>query len=87
MVHDDGDIESPRDGDPLRTWRYVDPRTQTSLWWAVQARNKRLVTLNLKHPEGLSLAKRAEVPVAIASHGSTIKPRSPTYGLGRAIPW
>jgi (R)-citramalyl-CoA lyase len=21
----------------LRTWRYVDPRTETSLWWALQS--------------------------------------------------
>jgi crotonobetainyl-CoA:carnitine CoA-transferase CaiB-like acyl-CoA transferase len=26
-------VERPGAGDPLRTWRYVDPRTETSLWW------------------------------------------------------
>jgi crotonobetainyl-CoA:carnitine CoA-transferase CaiB-like acyl-CoA transferase len=51
-------VERPGAGDPLRTWRYVDPRTRTSLWWALQSRNKKLVTLNLGHPEGLGLAKR-----------------------------
>jgi crotonobetainyl-CoA:carnitine CoA-transferase CaiB-like acyl-CoA transferase len=51
-------VERPGAGDPLRTWRYVDPRTKTSLWWALQSRNKKLVTLNLGHPEGLGLAKR-----------------------------
>ncbi len=51
-------VERPGAGDPLRTWRYVDPRTKTSLWWALQSRNKKLVTLNLGHPEGLDLAKR-----------------------------
>ncbi len=51
-------VERPGMGDPLRTWRYVDPRTKTSLWWAVQSRNKKLVTLNLGHPGGLDLAKR-----------------------------
>jgi formyl-CoA transferase len=51
-------VERPGAGDPLRTWRYVDPRTKTSLWWAVQSRNKKLVTLNLGHPDGLDLAKR-----------------------------
>jgi crotonobetainyl-CoA:carnitine CoA-transferase CaiB-like acyl-CoA transferase len=45
-------------GDPLRTWRYVDPRTRTSLWWALQSRNKKLVTLNLGNPDGLELARR-----------------------------
>lgn len=51
-------VERPGMGDPLRTWRYVDPRTRTSLWWALQSRNKKLVTLNLGHPDGLDLAKR-----------------------------
>lgn len=51
-------IESPGEGDPLRTWRYVDPRTGTSLWWTLQSRNKKLITLNLKHPRGLALVKQ-----------------------------
>lgn len=51
-------IERPDSPDPLRTWRYVDPRTGTSLWWAVQSRNKRLVTLDVGKPDGLALAKR-----------------------------
>ncbi len=51
-------IETPGEGDPLRSWRYVDRRTGTSLWWALQSRNKKLITLNLKHPEGLALVKR-----------------------------
>src|ERR671916_1684046 len=51
-------VERPGAGDPLRTWRYVDPRTETSLWWALQSRNKKLVTLNAGHPDGLDLAKR-----------------------------
>jgi crotonobetainyl-CoA:carnitine CoA-transferase CaiB-like acyl-CoA transferase len=50
-------VERPGAGDPLMTWRYVDPRTETSLWWALQSRNKKLVTLNLGHEEGLDLAK------------------------------
>jgi crotonobetainyl-CoA:carnitine CoA-transferase CaiB-like acyl-CoA transferase len=51
-------VETPGEGDPLRSWRYVDPRTKTSIWWPLQSRNKKLITLNLKHPEGLALAKR-----------------------------
>jgi crotonobetainyl-CoA:carnitine CoA-transferase CaiB-like acyl-CoA transferase len=51
-------IETPGEGDPLRVWRYVDQRTGTSLWWLLQSRNKKLITLNLKHPQGLALAKR-----------------------------
>ena len=51
-------IERPDAGDPLRSWRYVDSRTETSLWWSLQSRNKKLITLNLKHEEGLDLAKK-----------------------------
>jgi formyl-CoA transferase len=49
-------IESPDGGDPLRKWRkmYGD----TSLWWYVQARNKKSVTANLKHPDGVAMVKR-----------------------------
>src|SRR3989442_5926384 len=51
-------VKTPGAGDPLRTWRYVDSQTGTSLWWALQSRNKKLITLNLKHSEGLAMAKR-----------------------------
>lgn len=51
-------VETPREGDPIRTWRYVDKHTGTSLWWYLQSRNKKLITLNLKPAEGLALAKR-----------------------------
>jgi crotonobetainyl-CoA:carnitine CoA-transferase CaiB-like acyl-CoA transferase len=51
-------VEAPGSGDPLRNWRYIDPRTGASLWWSLQSRNKKLITLNLKHPEGLKIAKR-----------------------------
>jgi formyl-CoA transferase len=43
-------VESPDGGDPLRKWRKL--YEGTSLWWYVQARNKKSVTANLKHPEG-----------------------------------
>ncbi|MBA2375978.1 MAG: CoA transferase [Rubrobacter sp.] len=51
-------VERPGTGDPLRNWRYVDERTGDSLWWALQSRNKKLITLDLGHPEGIELAKR-----------------------------
>lgn len=53
-------IEAPGEGDPLRKWRklYPDTKTGTSLWWLVQARNKKSVTANLKHPDGLEVLKR-----------------------------
>src|SRR4051812_39327629 len=46
----------PRDGDPLRRWRVL--RGDTSLWWYVQSRNKKSITLNLKAPEGVEIAKK-----------------------------
>ena len=49
-------IESPDGGDPLRQWRKL--YEGTSLWWYLQARNKKSVTANLKHPEGVALVKR-----------------------------
>ena len=48
-------VESPNGGDPLRKWRKL--YEGTSLWWFVQARNKKSLTLNLKHPDGLSILK------------------------------
>jgi hypothetical protein len=46
-------IEDPNGGDPLRKWRKLYPEVGgTSLWWAVQARNKKSVTVNLKSPDG-----------------------------------
>lgn len=48
-------VESPDGGDPLRKWRKL--YEGTSLWWFVQARNKRSLTLNLKHQDGLKILK------------------------------
>ncbi len=54
----------PRDGkvggDPLRKWRKLHPDdpSGTSLWWSVQARNKRSVTIDLRHPEGQQVVRR-----------------------------
>ncbi|WP_219118319.1 CaiB/BaiF CoA-transferase family protein [Janthinobacterium sp. UMAB-56] len=49
-------IESPDGGDPIRTWRVL--KDGTSLWWSVQARNKKSLTLNLKSPEGRAIARQ-----------------------------
>ncbi|MCM3322982.1 CaiB/BaiF CoA transferase family protein [Cytobacillus kochii] len=43
-------IEPPTKGDPLRTWRVIED--ETSLWWYVQSRNKKSITLDLKKEEG-----------------------------------
>ncbi|HEX6827629.1 MAG TPA: CaiB/BaiF CoA-transferase family protein, partial [Burkholderiales bacterium] len=58
-------IESPEGGDPLRTWRKL--HHGTSLWWYVQARNKKSVTVNLKHPEGQEIVRKlaAEADIVV----------------------
>ncbi len=49
-------IESPEDGDPLRTWRKV--HKGTSLWWYSQSRNKKSVTVDLRREEARDIVKR-----------------------------
>src|SRR5438876_1110830 len=43
-------VERPRTGDELRRWRLF--RGDTSLFWSLQGRNKRSITLDLRTPEG-----------------------------------
>ena len=49
-------IEPPDGGDPLRQWRKL--HQGTSLWWYVQARNKKSVTVNLRLAEGQEVVRR-----------------------------
>jgi len=49
-------IEAPGEGDPLRNWRKL--HKGTSLWWLVQARNKKSVTVNLRHADGQEIVRR-----------------------------
>ena len=58
-------LEAPGEGDPLRQWRKL--YEGTSLWWYVQARNKKSVTVNLKHPDGLKIARQlvAEADIVV----------------------
>jgi formyl-CoA transferase len=48
-------IEAPDGGDQLRQWRKM--YDGTSLWWYVQARNKKSVTVNLRVPEGQAIVR------------------------------
>jgi len=58
-------VEPPKEGDPLRKWRKL--HEGTSLWWYVQSRNKKSVTLDLKSPEGQDMVRRlaAEADIVI----------------------
>jgi crotonobetainyl-CoA:carnitine CoA-transferase CaiB-like acyl-CoA transferase len=49
-------IESMGQGDPLRKWRKL--HEGTSLWWYLQSRNKKSLSLNLKSAEGIEIVKR-----------------------------
>jgi crotonobetainyl-CoA:carnitine CoA-transferase CaiB-like acyl-CoA transferase len=49
-------VESPTGGDPLRKWRKL--HKGTSLWWYLQARNKKSIALDLKSPEGIDVARK-----------------------------
>ena len=46
-------VEPPGQGDPMRVWG----RGEFPLWWTVCARNKRVVTANLREPEGQELVR------------------------------
>lgn len=49
-------VEPPEKGDPIRNWRYVEDGT--SLWWYVQSRNKKSVTLDLGSLEGQEIVRK-----------------------------
>ncbi|HLF42892.1 MAG TPA: CaiB/BaiF CoA-transferase family protein [Acidimicrobiia bacterium] len=50
-------IEAPDRLDPLRYWGRARIDDQ-ALWWPIQSRNKRLITLNLRDPAGADLLVR-----------------------------
>ena len=73
-------IEPPQ-GDPLRKWRKL--QRGTSLWWYVQNRNKKSVTVDLRAPEGQEVVRRiardADVVIENFRPGTLEK-----WGLGYA---
>lgn len=50
-------LEPPGVGDPMREWGRERPKGE-SLWWAVCARNKKSVTVDLRVEEGQELARQ-----------------------------
>ncbi|MET3504564.1 CaiB/BaiF CoA transferase family protein [Halalkalibacter oceani] len=75
-------IEPPQGGDQLRSWRVL--HNGTSLWWYVQSRNKKCITLDLRTEEGLDvvkqLLKECDVLVENFRPGTLDK-----WGLGRDV--
>jgi crotonobetainyl-CoA:carnitine CoA-transferase CaiB-like acyl-CoA transferase len=49
-------IEPPEKGDPMRDWGLAKYKGK-SLWWPIQSRNKKCITLNLRTAEGQEIAK------------------------------
>jgi formyl-CoA transferase len=72
-------IESPDGGDPLRQWRKL--HEGTSLWWLLQARNKKSVAVNLRSEAGQrivrELAAHADIVIENFRPGTLEK-----WGLG-----
>ena len=78
-------VEEPGRGDPMREWGQLrhDGRP---LWWPVQSRNKKLVTLDLRRAEGrdlcLRLAARCDVLIENFRPGTLER-----WGLGPDELW
>jgi formyl-CoA transferase len=49
-------IEAPGEGDPIRKWRVL--KDGNSLWWYIQSRNKKSVTLNMKDLRAQEIARK-----------------------------
>lgn len=47
-------IEARDKPDPMRNWGHATYQGP-SLWWSIQSRNKKCITLNLRHPRGQKL--------------------------------
>lgn len=56
-------VESPNTGDPIRNWRVVE--NGTSLWWYLQSRNKKSITLDLRQSEGQEIVRKLATEVDI----------------------
>jgi formyl-CoA transferase len=74
-------VEATEGGDPIRSWRYL--HEGTSLWWYVQARNKKSITLNLKDARAQEIARRLalDADVVIENYRPGVLEK---WGLGYA---
>jgi formyl-CoA transferase len=72
-------VEDPATGDPIRNWRYL--HEGTSLWWYVQARNKKSIALNLKdsRAQAIALTLALEADVVIENYRPGVLEK---WGLG-----
>ncbi|WP_066073816.1 CaiB/BaiF CoA transferase family protein [Neobacillus soli] len=58
-------VEEPKKGDPLRNWRVM--HGDNSVWWYIQSRNKKSITINLRDEQGQKIVKKlaGEVDVVL----------------------
>ena len=68
-------VEDPGRPDPIREWGKARYKGR-SLWWPVQSRNKKCVTLNLRSERG------QELLLELVAYRATSSPR--TFGPGRS---
>jgi crotonobetainyl-CoA:carnitine CoA-transferase CaiB-like acyl-CoA transferase len=72
-------IESPGEGDPMRRWgAMLEGR---SIWWSALARNKRLVALDLRLPQGRAIARSLALSCDVLLENFT-PGRLEKWGLG-----
>ena len=69
-------VEPPGQGDPMRVWG----RGDYPLWWQVCARNKRVVTANLREPAGQDLVRRLIGEADMVLENGTIVSASEAVG-------
>ena len=78
-------VEEPVRGDPMREWGQLRHEGRP-LWWPVQSRNKKVVTLDLRRPGGrglcLRLAERCDVLIENFRPGTLER-----WGLGPDELW
>jgi crotonobetainyl-CoA:carnitine CoA-transferase CaiB-like acyl-CoA transferase len=72
-------IESPGDGDAMRRWGVS--LNGRSIWWSALARSKRLVALDLRTPEGRTVAMRLALSSDVVLENFT-PGRLEEWGLG-----
>ena len=83
-------VEPPGQPDPLREWGHARYEGR-SLWWPVQSRNKKCVTLNLREERGQELllaprrAERRPGRELPPRHARAVEPRAPSSS-GRRTP-
>jgi formyl-CoA transferase len=72
-------VETPGDGDPMRTWGIT--HEGKGLWWSAIARNKRSVAIDMHHAPGRKLVRRLAAHVDIVLEN--FRPgRLEEWGLG-----